>query len=428
MLKRFGICMGTILIAVGLAFEHISGSDEAVKIVEQEEMAASETVINDVIEEHKGEETVDELETLAVDDEPRIETIHLVSVGDIMMHSDEINCGYNSGTGDYQYDFMFEEVKPYLAAGDITIGNLEFTMAGKEKGYSGYPMFNAPSEIADAIKEAGIDVLSTANNHSLDRYYAGLSHTIDVLDHRGLMHTGTYKTKEETSQILYMTVKDTKFAFLSYTYGTNGIKADKGKEFCVNYIDKNKIKADIERARSGGGEVICVSMHWGAEYVTKPNKEQENLADFLIENGVDIILGGHPHVLEPMEIRRTNFNGKEKDVVLLYSQGNFISGQRDRYKDTGAIFNIFLEKNFETGVISVQNVSFIPTWVDQKNMKGQTMYRVLAAKRSIHMYETSQDGDISKNDYERLKRSLSDARSILEGSDPRMGEMLTYAD
>ena len=300
MLKKMGICMGAILIAVGLNFEHISGSEEAVKIMDQEEVPASAAIIDEVTEEEQGEEATEEvaeeIEMLGLDNESKIDTINLVSVGDIMMHSDQISCGYDRGTGTYQYDFMFEEVKPYLEAGDITIGNLEFTMAGKDKGYSGYPMFNAPSEIADAIKAAGIDVLSTANNHSLDRRYEGVSHTIDVLDHRGLMHTGTYKTEEEADNILYMTVKDTKFAFLSYTYGTNGIKTDKGKAFCVNYINKDKIKADIEKARSEGGEVICVSMHWGVEYVTKPNKEQENLADFLIENGVDIILGGHPHV------------------------------------------------------------------------------------------------------------------------------------
>lgn len=431
--KKIGICLGVILVAMGIVIENtadareVFNEDITMNTVEKQEAPKKEEPAAYLLDNEALD--VDESMQQPVQEiEPRIETIKLVSVGDIMMHSDEISCGYNGKTKSYNYDFMFEEVKPYLEIGDITIGNLEFTMSGPEKGYTGYPMFNAPSEMADAIAAASIDVLSTANNHSLDRRFDGVSHTIDVLDHRNILHTGTYKTKEASEQILYTEVKDTKIAFLSYTYGTNGIPTDKDKPFCVNYIDKDKIKQDLQKARAEGAELICVSMHWGVEYVTKQIKEQEELADFLIQNGADIILGGHPHVLEPMEIREVALEGKKKEVVLIYSQGNFISGQRDRYKDTGAIFNIFMQKNFDTNEITLQKVSYIPTWVDNKNSSGKTQYRVIATKRSIHMYETEQDSDLSAKDYDQLKRSLKDARTILCSQNDKIVEELTFAD
>lgn len=365
---------------------------------------------------------------ITVAEEPVQHEFTLVSVGDIMMHSDEISSGFDRQTKTYDYRGMFEEVKPYLEAGDITIGNLEFVMAGEKERYTGYPMFNAPSEVADAIKAAGVDVLTTANNHSLDRYFKGVEHTIDVLDHRGLLHTGTYKTEEASLKPLIMESDGIKIAFLAYTYGTNGLKTDKDKTFSVNYINKEKIKSDIVGARKAGADLVCVSMHFGTEYQREPVPMQKDLVTFLAENGVDIILGGHPHVLEPMEIRKVTVDGKAKEVVILYSQGNFISGQRGRYVDTGAIFYLTFHKEGDQGEVVLEGVRFIPTWVDTTNAKGHTQFRVLPSRRAVLMYEGGKDEALSSSDYTKLKRSLSDAREILRATSEKASETLTYAD
>lgn len=356
------------------------------------------------------------------------QTIQLTTVGDIMMHEPQITSGYDAKEKTYDYTYMFKEVAPYLKAADLTIGNLELTLAGKEKKYTGYPRFNAPDEIADVLKNAGFDVLTTANNHSLDRDFEGLKRTIDVLNKIGLKSVGTYQTKENSETILIEEVKGSKFAFLAYTYGTNGIRVAKGKEYSINYIDKNKIAKDIEKARALKADMICVSIHFGVEYARVPNKAQEEMVTFLVEEGVDLILGSHPHVLQPMEIRSARVNGKDKEVVILYSQGNFISAQRDRYKDASSIFNIILNKAPITGELSIKEVTYIPTWVDYSKVNGKSHFRVLPAKRGVHLYEKGMDPFISKLDYEKLKTTLKDVRTMFHDESGRITEKQTFVN
>lgn len=354
---------------------------------------------------------------------PRTENIKLVSVGDIMMHDIQISGGYDEQSQSYAYDYMFEKVKDYVSDGDLTIGNLELTMAGAENGgYTGYPCFNSPESLGSALKNIGIDVLTTANNHSLDRRYEGVVSTINVLDKLGIKHTGTYKSAEESEEILIQKVKGAKIAFLAYTYGTNGIRPEEGKEYCVNYIDKDKIKKQIQKARVEGADIICVSPHYGQEYIRRPNEDQEDLVNFLVGEGVDIILGGHPHVLQPVEIRKTNYNGKEKEVVILYSQGNFVSAQRTRYREQSAVFDINLIRDCRTGDITVESVSYMPIWVDQTRLGNQYNFRVLPVKKSMAAYEEGSDTLISDNDYVLLKRALSDTREVLSVDDLRIIE------
>jgi len=155
--------------------------------------------------------------------------------------------------------------------------------------------------LAYDLKEMGLDMLSTAGNHCLDMGFSGLCRTIDVLDDAKIAHLGTYQTQENRDKILFQEVNGVKIAFINYTYGTNGIPVPSGKEFCVNLIDQELIKKDIESAKSQNADMIVACMHWGTEYRTSANEEQKQLADFLFKNGVNVILGNHPHVLEPME-------------------------------------------------------------------------------------------------------------------------------
>ena len=219
---------------------------------------------------------------------PQDTTITMSVVGDIMCHDRQYKDAYNSTTKEYDFSYVFSDVEYYLQTADISVGNLETTFAGKEVGYSNYPTFNTPEALAYNLKRLGIDVLSTANNHSLDKRYKGLESTLHYLDDAGISHTGTYTSEEAQNEILIQNVKGIKIAFLSFTYGTNGIPVPSGKEYCINLIDKNLIKKQLELAQAKQPDLICVFMHWGVEYVTKQNASQEELADFLFENGVDV--------------------------------------------------------------------------------------------------------------------------------------------
>ncbi|MGL4345612.1 MAG: CapA family protein [Cellulosilyticaceae bacterium] len=333
----------------------------------------------------------------------RVETVTMAVVGDIMMHQEQIDGGKTSGG--YQFDYMFEAVKPYIEGADIAIGNLETTLAGREKGYTGYPAFNAPEQLAQALKNTGFDVITTANNHSLDRRYAGVSRTLAELDAVGLAHTGTSRTQAESQQVLIREVNGIKIAWMAYTYGTNGISPDQGKGYCVNYLNKDKMSKDIALAKKQGADLICVSMHFGEEYQREPNAKQKEWVDFLLANGVDVVLGSHPHVLQPME--------KTKDGnFVIYSLGNFVSAQTSRYRDSSIVLNLTISKNFETGKTTVDGVDYTPIWTDLSRIGGKPHFRVLPVELAVNSYKSGSDTYISSRDYTRLIQSLGDTTSM----------------
>ena len=285
-------------------------------------------------------------------------TINMAVIGDIMCHTTNFYDAYNKETDTYDFSKVFVDIKDYIQSADISIGNLETTFAGEDIGYTGYPTFNTPEELAQNLTDLGLDVVSTANNHSLDKRYNGLVSTLDELDRVGLSHTGTYRSKEEQDTILTKDVNGIKFAFLSFTYGTNGIPVPKDKEFCVNLIDEELILDQISKAKALNPDIICVNMHWGDEYKLKQNSTQEKLADLLFKNGVDIILGSHPHVLEPMEKRTITLeDGTTKDGFVIYSLGNFISAQDGVNKRVGMIAAFTINKTTTDGVTTDLSIS-----------------------------------------------------------------------
>lgn len=341
--------------------------------------------------------------TLYAQEGRRVETIRLTAVGDIMMHQGQIDGGKVSDG--YAYDYMFDKVRSHLQQSDLVVGNLETTLAGAHRGYTGYPAFNAPEQLATALKTAGFDVLTTANNHSLDRRYDGVVHTLDTLDQVGMMWTGTARSKAESEQVLVVDVEGIKIAFLAYTYGTNGIRADKGKEYCVNLISQAKIKKDIEKAKASGVDLICVSMHFGEEYMRLPNAKQQEWVDMLFDQGVNIILGSHPHVLQKMEQRSEN-------QFVIYSLGNFVSGQRNRYRDSSILLDLTISKDFATGKTTIDAVDYTPIWTDLTKVAGKGRYRVLPVVQAMAQYESKSDPYLSQGDYNKLKESLQDTREM----------------
>ena len=280
-------------------------------------------------------------------------------------------------------------------------------------GYSSYPTFNTPEALAYNLKDLGFDVLTTANNHSLDKGYKGVESTIKFLDDADISHTGTFNSEEAQNTILYKYVKGVKIAFLSYTYGTNGIPVPSGKDYCINLIDKDLIRKQLELAKEQNPDLICVAMHWGEEYRTTPTKEQENLADFLFENGVDVILGNHSHVPEPMEQKKVTLeDGTEKDCFVIYSLGNFVSGQvKELTKDT-AILNLTITKNGETGKITIDNASYTPLYM-YKGTSNTKAFKLLDINKEIQAYESGAENKVSTSLYNTLVTELGKIKKIL---------------
>ena len=353
----------------------------------------------------------------SVSEQPKKEdtpiTFTMTALGDSLCHNTQYWDAYNKETDEYDFSYVYEDIRDYTKYTDITIGSLETTFAGKEKGYSNYPTFNTPDSLATALKNIGVDIISLAGNHALDYGYTGLCRTIDVLDDAGISHLGTYKTAEDQEKILIQNVKGLNIAFINYTYGTNGIPVPSGKEYCVNLIDKTLIQKQIEQAKEQNVDIIVACMHWGTEYRTTANSEQKELADFLFENGVDIILGNHPHVLEPMEKRTiTLSDGTEKDVFVVYALGNFTADQRDEITRDSAILNLTITKNLD-GKISIDKVDYVPIYMYKNTNASTHKFKILDIEKTIYEYETGANTAIGSNTYKNLKTQLEKIKSIL---------------
>lgn len=341
-------------------------------------------------------------------------SIDIVAIGDVMCHSTNFQAAYNSKTKTYDFSPVFTDIAKYTENADITVGNLETTFAPDSVAYSGYPTFNSPKELGVALKDIGVDVLSTANNHSLDKGYSGLTSTIDNLDEIGIDHMGTYKSSEEQNQILIKDVNGISIAFLAYTYGTNGISVPSGKEYCINLIDKKLISKQIKQAKEKNVDLICVNIHWGDEYKLKQNSTQEELADFLFKEGVDIIFGSHPHVLEPMEKRTITLeDGTTKDCFVIYSLGNFVSGQVAANTKNTIILKLTVTKHADSGKISIDNINYTPIYCYDKGAGTSNRYKLIDIKSAIADYIAGKQ-NVSSSLYSTLKSELKKIEEIME--------------
>lgn len=340
-------------------------------------------------------------------------TINMAFTGDIMCHNTIYKDAFDSSNNSYDFSYIFDDVKYNIQTADIAVGNLETTFAGSSKGYSSYPTFNTPENLAYTLKKIGFDVLSTANNHCYDSGYSGIESTINYLDDADISHTGTYKSKEEQNQILIKNVKGIKIAFLSFTYGTNGIKVPNDKSYSVNLIDKNLILNQLSLAKDQDPDMICVSMHWGIEYQTSPNSEQKDLADFLFKNGADLIIGNHPHVLQSMEKRDITLDdGSHKDGFVVYSLGNFLADQNKNYTRDSAILNLNITKDSDDK-IKINSATYTPTYIYKDTSKSSNKFKILNLKNSIDSYEAGYNSNFNKNTYNTLKTELNNIKKIL---------------
>ena len=340
-------------------------------------------------------------------------TINIALTGDIMCHNTIYNDAFNKQSNTYDFSYIFDDIKYNIQTADIAIGNLETTFAGSSKGYSSYPTFNTPESLAYTLKKVGFDVLSTANNHCYDKGYSGIESTINYLDDADISHTGTFKSEEEQNKILVKNVKGIQIAFLSFTYGTNGITVPSDKSYSVNLIDKDLIKKQLDLAKKQNPDMICVSMHWGIEYQTTPNSEQKDLADFLFKNGADIIIGNHPHVLQNFEKREITLDdGSSKDGLVIYSLGNLLADQNKKYTRDSAIMNISVTKD-ENGKIKINTVKYTPIYIYKDTSKSTQKFKIINIQNVIDSFEAGYSPNLSKTTYNTFKTELENIKNIL---------------
>jgi len=364
--------------------------------------------------------------------------INLALVGDLVMHTG-LNAEALTDNG-YNYLNVFGGLAPYFQEADFAAATMQTTLV-QGPDYSGYPEFRSPDALAYSLRDAGFDLVNTATDHAMDSYKGGAERTLAILEDAGLQHVGTYRSNAERNNqngIKIAEVGGIKIAFLAYTFGTNGIpitefdyitnvffKDNPGDPSDIDYnkiIDYDKIKNDMEAANALEPDIIVTFLHWGTEYYEEPMDYQRELADFLLYEGADIIVGGHPHVLEPMEMREmTDRYGREKTGLIAYSLGNFIScpGTVD-FTNLTALLRVEIEKNIDTGEAYITGVKYAPFFMvdlmkEEYGIADQDWrYKLWDLHAAITSYETEgYDGLITESLYNAMCNGLTRTHTVL---------------
>jgi poly-gamma-glutamate capsule biosynthesis protein CapA/YwtB (metallophosphatase superfamily) len=340
----------------------------------------------------------------------------LLFAGDIMGHYAQIDAARNDSTGTYCYDSVFKYISPLVAGADVAIGNLEVTLGGAP--YKGYPAFSSPDALAEACRNAGFDILVTANNHAADRSSRGIARTIRVLDSLNIRHTGTWISSgaRDTLSPLIVCHDSIRVALLGYTYGTNGIVVP--PPAIVAYIDTVRASDDIKKAATADADLTVIFIHWGTEYDTLPSRQQKETAAALLRSGADIIIGSHPHVLQPMTAEKDSLGAKNP---IVWSMGNFVSNQRTRRRDGGAMIRLDLTATGDTTIIS--DAGYILTWVYAPTEAGRRRFYILPCAE----FEKRPEFFQSSSHYDDMMVFISDARRLLDSLNTGISEM-TYAE
>lgn len=327
------------------------------------------------------------------------DSISIFFAGDLMQHDAQIKAAKRMD-GSYDYSNSFAHVRSYIRSADIAVGNLEVTLGGAP--YRGYPAFSAPDEYLYAIRDAGFDVLMTANNHCMDRGVTGLRRTIKMIDSLRIKRAGTYIDKEDRihNYPLLIEKKGFRIAFLNATYGTNGIPVK--EPGTVNFIDRDQLKADILKARLMKPDIIIAFMHWGQEYKTMPSPEEVDLAKWLIALGVNHVIGSHPHVIQPVVLMGDSVT-PQKNLVA-FSLGNYISNMSARHTDGGLSLKLLFKK-----------VNGITRLVSYEKSLVWTSRPVLNEKSDFILYPSSIDRKcLSNREKQKMENFLIDAGKILD--------------
>ncbi len=335
-------------------------------------------------------------------------TISIVAVGDLMCHSPQYNYARVKADS-FNFSGVYGKISKYLQQADFTFGNLETVLAGSSVKYSGYPFFNTPDDYLLPLKKAGFNLLFTSNNHALDHGKKGLLRTIEMLNKNGIYYDGTFTSKKDRDSIRIFNIKGIRVAFLGYSYGVNGNVIPKNEPYLINIIDTSLIKEDIHHARIDSADIVLVYFHFGKEYQREPTKFQKEVVEKTIQYGADIIIGSHPHVIEPSNLFKTK-NATLDSGFVAYSLGNFISNQRWRYSDAGVILTIRITKNISRDSFYISDVNYLPTWVFKGNTNKGREFIILPVEYTLS--DTSLHY-LKKPDIFKMKQAFEDTKKIL---------------
>jgi len=394
-------------------------------------------IVNSIVNlvQNKGTSSKPDDTSSVISEEPVIKETYakVLSIGDIMVHSPQLSGAYVPETDSYDFSAFFKETSPYFKAVDLAVGNLEVTFGGTESGeYSGYPAFNTPDSLADVIKDSGLNFLLTANNHSYDTRLFGLKRTAQVLKSKGIEFIGTRETEQEE---IY-TVKEIngiKIGMADYTYETSG--SDSSRKYLngsvisaeannlITSFSYDRIEAFYSEAETvisdmeaKGAEFIVFYIHWGNEYQTYPSTWQKSIAQRLSNLGVDIIIGSHPHVVQPVELIYSE--DSQNTTVCLYSSGNAVSNQRQElmtscptgHTEDGTMFTYTLRKYGDE--VTLTDVDIIPTWVNKYRGGSGNQYTIYPLESpdwgSTKYGLNSTAANKAAKSYERTKQIISE--------------------
>lgn len=332
--------------------------------------------------------------------------IRISAVGDILCENSILEDAYDKGTQNYDFTSMFKNMSTFFADSDITVGTMETNYTDDK--YSGYGQRNSPTSFAEALKNIGIDLVSISTNHSLDYGIEGLQETKRALEGIGYDVVGDNLGE---SRVKIKTIKNTKIAFLSYTYGfENQNSKTKDELDSANIYNSEIAKQDLEYAKENADYSIII-MHWGDAYSTKPNKEQQNIAKFLVENGADMILGNHASAVQKMEIMQ---NAEGKNVLVAYSLGNYISGETMDISKIELVLNIELRKSGETGEVVLSKVDYTPIYVLDRGTKAEDRYELIDMKGTAKAYAEGNKKIVNKATYNKLVEGLKKLEGIIK--------------
>ncbi len=338
-----------------------------------------------------------------------VATAEISATGDMLMHLPCINAA-KTGSG-YDFTPFFTHLKSYIQAADYAVANLETTLAGTAYKYSGYPAFNCPDQIVDGVKDTGFDMLLTANNHCYDTRTKGFHRTLEVLNGAGMDHLGTVDSQEE-AQYLVKDINGIRVGMVCYTYednadpqvmAPNGITMSNADEVLINTFYNNdldtfytRIQGQINEMKEAGAEAIVLYIHWGVEYQLKENETQNTIAQKMCDLGVDVIVGGHPHVVQPMELLTSTTDETHK-TLCIYSVGNALSNQRrdlmrldTGHTEDGIVFNFTFSK-YSDGTVRVESADVLPTWVYKYRSGGKDAYSVYPLDDQVEDWKTAFD-------------------------------------
>lgn len=329
----------------------------------------------------------------------------LVMVGDALLHSSVYNDAYKNGK--YDFSSQLEFIKPIIQNYDLAFYNQETVLGGTEIGLSDYPSFNSPKEFGNNMLDMGFNIVNLATNHTMDRGEKAILSSCDYWNSKKeeVLSAGSYCSKEEAKEIKIKEINGIKYTLLSYTYGTNGIRVPEGKEYLVNLYSDEKAKEDIEKVRDKV-DVLLVSMHWGVEYQNQPNEEQKRQAEYLSKLGADIIIGTHPHVIQPVTYI--------DDTLVIYSLGNFISAQ-----STNSDYSALVE--LMTSIDIVKETKNGKSKIKLENLNNELLYNYYEKGGKWHNFKVIPFSNMNEKynpDYRRLYDKYSSVVKMYDENIP----------